>query len=106
MAFRVPTATVSVTDFVATLKKRATAEEINLAYQEVSQNRLNGILEYSNEPLVSSDYRESKYSCTIDGLSTITLDDNMVKVVGWYDNEWGYSCRTVELAKLVAEAGL
>tara|TARA_B100000929_G_scaffold271185_1_gene241888 strand:- start:2091 stop:3104 length:1014 start_codon:yes stop_codon:yes gene_type:complete len=105
MAFRVPTATVSVTDFVATLKTRATAEEINLAYQEVSQNRLNGILEYSNEPLVSSDYRESKYSCTIDGLSTITLDNNMTKVVGWYDNEWGYSCRTVELAKLVAEAG-
>ena len=106
MAFRVPTATVSVTDFVATLKKRASAEEINLAYQEASHNRLNGILEYSNEPLVSSDYRESKYSCTIDGLSTITLDDNMVKVVGWYDNEWGYSCRTVELAKLVSEAGL
>ncbi len=105
MAFRVPTATVSVTDFVATLKTRATAEEINLAYQEVSQNRLNGILEYSNEPLVSSDYRESKYSCTIDGLSTITLDNNMTKVVDWYDNEWGYSCRTVELAKLVAEAG-
>ena len=105
MAFRVPTATVSVTDFVATLKTRATAEEINLAYQEVSQNRLDGILEYSNEPLVSSDYRESKYSCTIDGLSTITLDNNMVKVVGWYDNEWGYSCRTVELAKLVGEAG-
>ena len=105
MAFRVPTATVSVTDFVATLKTRATAEDINLAYQEVSQNRLNGILEYSNEPLVSSDYRESKYSCTIDGLSTITLDNNMAKVVGWYDNEWGYSCRTVELAKLVAEAG-
>ena len=106
MAFRVPTATVSVTDFVATLKKRASAEEINLAYQEASHNRLNGILEYSNEPLVSSDYRESKYSCTIDGLSTITLDDNMVKVVGWYDNEWGYSCRTVELSKLVSEAGL
>ena len=106
MAFRVPTATVSVTDFVATLKKRASAEEINLAYLEVSQNRLNGILEYSNEPLVSSDYRESKYSCTIDGLSTITLDNNMAKVVGWYDNQWAYSCRTVELAKLVAEAGL
>ena len=106
MAFRVPTATVSVTDFVATLKKRATAEEINQAYLEVSQNSLNGILQYSNEPLVSSDYRGSKYSCTIDGLSTITLDDNMAKVVGWYDNEWGYSCRTVELAKLVSEAGL
>ena len=105
MAFRVPTATVSVTDFVATLKKRATAEEINQAYLEVSQNSLNGILQYSNEPLVSSDYRGSKYSCTIDGLSTITLDDNMAKVVGWYDNEWGYSCRTVELAKLVGEAG-
>ncbi|HIA75608.1 MAG TPA: type I glyceraldehyde-3-phosphate dehydrogenase [Dehalococcoidia bacterium] len=106
MAFRVPTATVSVTDFVATLKKRASAEEINLAYLEVSQNSLNGILQYSNEPLVSSDYRGSKYSCTIDGLSTITLDNNMAKVVGWYDNEWAYSCRTVELAKLVAEAGL
>ena len=105
MAFRVPTATVSVTDFVATLKERATAEEINQAYLEVSQNSLNGILQYSNEPLVSSDYRGSKYSCTIDGLSTITLDDNMAKVVGWYDNEWGYSCRTVELAKLVGEAG-
>ena len=106
MAFRVPTATVSVTDFVATLKKKTTVEEINQAYLEVSRNTLKGILEYSGEPLVSSDYRESPYSCTIDGLSTITLADNMAKVVGWYDNEWGYSCRTVELAKLVAEAGI
>jgi glyceraldehyde 3-phosphate dehydrogenase len=73
---------------------------------EVSQNKLSGILDYSDEPLVSSDYRESRFSCTIDGLSTITLEDNMAKVVGWYDNEWGYSCRTVDLAKLVAEAGI
>ena len=106
MAFRVPTATVSVTDFVATLKTKVTAEDINEAYMEVAQNKLNGILDYSDEPLVSSDYRESRFSCTIDGLSTITLEDNMAKVVGWYDNEWGYSCRTVELAKLVADAGI
>ena len=106
MAFRVPTATVSVTDFVSTLKTKVTAEDINEAYMEVAQNKLNGILDYSDEPLVSSDYRESRFSCTIDGLSTITLEDNMAKVVGWYDNEWGYSCRTVELAKLVADAGI
>lgn len=106
MAFRVPTATVSVTDFVSTLKTKVTAEDINEAYMEVAQNKLNGILDYSDKPLVSSDYRESRFSCTIDGLSTITLEDNMAKVVGWYDNEWGYSCRTVELAKLVADAGI
>ena len=106
MAFRVQTATVSVADYVSTLKTKVTAEDINEAYMEVAQNKLNGILDYSDEPLVSSDYRESRFSCTIDGLSTITLEDNMAKVVGRYDNEWGYSCRTVELAKLVADAGI
>ena len=106
MAFRVPTATVSVTDFVATLRNKVTAEDINQAYMDVSQNKLKGIVGFSDEPLVSSDYRESPFSCTVDGLSTITLEDNMAKVVGWYDNEWGYSCRTIELAKLVAEAGI
>ena len=106
MAFRVPTATVSVTDFVAVLKKDASVDEINGAYQEASGNSLNGILEYCTEPLVSSDFIQNPHSCIIDGLSTMSMGGNLVKVVGWYDNEWGYSCRTADLAAFLAEKGL
>ena len=106
MAFRVPTPTVSVTDFVAVLKKDAAAEELNSAYQEAATNSLSGILAYSDEPLVSSDYIGNSHSATIDGQSTISIGDNHVKVVGWYDNEWGYSCRTADLAAFVADKGL
>jgi glyceraldehyde 3-phosphate dehydrogenase len=105
MAFRVPTATVSVTDVVATLESSITPDVINQAYINASEGSLNGILDFTLEPLVSSDYRKNKFSCVIDGLSTITLGTNMVKVVGWYDNEWGYSLRTIDMARYVAAKG-
>ena len=106
MAFRVPTSTVSVTDFVATIKTGASAEDINSAYRQAADESMNGILDYSDEPLVSADYNQDSHSCIIDGLSTMSLGDNLVKVVGWYDNEWGYSCRTADLAAFVAAKGL
>jgi len=105
MAFRVPTATVSVTDVVATLESSITPDVINQAYIDASEGSLNGILDFTLEPLVSSDYRKNQFSCVIDGLSTITLGSNMVKVVGWYDNEWGYSLRTIDMARYVAAKG-
>ena len=106
MAFRVPTSTVSVTDFVATIKTGASADDINSAYRQAADESMNGILDYSDEPLVSADYNQNSHSCIIDGLSTMSLGDNLVKVVGWYDNEWGYSCRTADLAAFVAAKGL
>ncbi|WMM25801.1 type I glyceraldehyde-3-phosphate dehydrogenase [Tissierella sp. MB52-C2] len=98
---RVPVATVSMVDVVFELEKPATAEEINQALKEASEGELKGILGYSDEPLVSSDYIADPRSSIVDGLSTMAID-NMVKVVSWYDNEWGYSERVVDLAKLVA----
>ena len=106
MAMRVPTPTVSVTDFVATLDSSVSVDEVNDAYREAASGRLNGILEYTDEPLVSSDFRQDPHSAIIDGLSTMSMGGNMVKVVGWYDNEWGYSCRTADLAAFLAEQGL
>ena len=102
MAFRVPTPTGSVTDLVATLNQNVTAQQINEAYKEVSSKRLNGIIEYTDKPLVSSDFIRNPNSVILDGLSTIVMDGNMVKVVGWYDNEWGYSCRTADLCKFIS----
>ena len=106
MAFRVPTATVSVTDFVALLDRDASVDDINGAYEEAANNSLSGILEYCTEPLVSSDFIQNPHSCIIDSLSTMSMGGNMVKVVGWYDNEWGYSCRTADLAAFLADKGL
>ena len=106
MAFRVPTATVSVTDFVAVLKKDASVEAINAAYQDAANNGLAGILEYTLEPLVSSDFTGNPHSAIIDGLSTMSMGENLVKVIGWYDNEWGYSCRTADLAALLVDRGM
>jgi len=106
MAYRVPTSTVSVTDFTATLKSSTTVEAINDAYSAAAQNDLSGILNYTDEPLVSSDFKQNPHSCIIDGLATICLDGNFVKVLGWYDNEWGYSCRTSDLAAFVAAKGV
>ena len=102
MAFRVPTPTGSVTDLVATLNQNVTVEQINEAYKEVSNKRLNGIIEYTDKPLVSTDFIRNPNSVILDGLSTIVMDGNMVKVVGWYDNEWGYSCRTADLSKIIS----
>ena len=106
MAFRVPTSTVSVTDFVATLGRSASVEEINQAYQEASRNSLRGILDYTIEPLVSSDFKQNPHSAIIDGQSTMSMEGSLAKVVGWYDNEWGYSCRTADLAAFLDEKGL
>ena len=106
MSLRVPTATVSVTDLVAVLGRDATAEDVNNAYEQASSDGLSGILEYTVEPLVSSDFKQNPHSCIIDGLSTMSIGGNMVKVIGWYDNEWGYSCRTADLAGFLVKKGL
>ena len=106
IAFRVPTATGSITDFTATVSKDVTVEEVNEAYKAAAAGKMKGILEFSDEPLVSSDYKGNPHSCIIDGLSTIVMEKRMVKVMGWYDNEWGYSCRTADLAALMAEKGI
>ncbi len=106
MAFRVPVSTGSVTDFVAELSKDASVDEINAAYKEAADNGLNGILEYCTEPLVSSDFKQNPHSCIIDSLSTMSMGGNMVKVVGWYDNEWGYSCRTADLVSFLVDKGI
>ena len=106
VAFRVPTSTGSITDFTAIVSKDVTIEEINEAYIKASEGRMKDILEYSDEPLVSSDYKGNPHSCIIDGLSTMVMEKRMVKVMGWYDNEWGYSCRTADLAALMAEKGI
>ncbi len=106
MAVRVPTPTVSLTDFVATLEKAVSADEVNDSYREAASNGLNGILDYTDEPLVSADFIRDPHSAIIDGSSTLSLGGDMVKVVGWYDNEWGYSCRTADLAAFVADKGI
>ena len=106
MAFRVPTPTGSVTDFVATLDEDASVDDINAAYRDAAAGSMEGILAYSDEPLVSRDYIRDPHSAVIDGLSTMSMGGNLVKVVGWYDNEWGYSCRTADLAAFLADKGL
>ena len=106
MAFRVPTPTGSVTDFVANLDEDASVDDINAAYKKAASGAMNGILAYSDEPLVSRDYVRDPHSAIIDGLSTMSMGGNLVKVVGWYDNEWGYSCRTADLAAFLAAKGL
>ena len=106
MAFRVPTATVSVTDFVATLSRKVTVEDVNTAFKAAAEGPLKGILEYCDEPLVSSDFKSNPHSCIFDALSTIVMEGNMVKVLGWYDNEWGYSCRTADLCAFMTDRGL
>jgi len=102
-AVRIPTPQVSLVDLVCELKKNVTVEEVNNAFKEASEGELKGILGYSEEPLVSIDYKGDDRSSIIDGLSTMVIGDNMVKVVSWYDNEWGYSARTVDLINYVAE---
>jgi len=101
-AMRVPTPTVSIVDVVFEVEKKTTVEEVNAALKEASEGELKGILGYSEEPLVSMDYKGDPRSSIVDGLLTMVID-NMVKVVAWYDNEWGYSCRVVDLVKLVAK---
>ncbi len=105
MSLRVPTATVSIVDFVATVRKETTKEAINAAFKEAAAGPLNGILDIIDEPLVSSDFRGDSHSSIVDGLLTMVMGGNMVKVLAWYDNEWGYSCRVSDLASFVAQKG-
>jgi glyceraldehyde 3-phosphate dehydrogenase len=98
-ALRVPTPSGSVTDFTAELEKPATKEEINAAFKAAAANGLKGILEYQEDEIVSADIIHNPHSCILDVPSTMVVGGNLVKVVGWYDNEWGYSCRTAELAE-------
>ena len=106
MALRVPTDTVSMTDLVVILSKTVSRNEDNHAFKKASDVELKGIMEYTEEELVSSDFRQNPHSCIIDStLSTVT-SGNMVKVQGWYDNEWGYSCRIADLCSFVANQGV
>lgn len=106
MAMRVPTPNVSIVDLVAELDKNVTVEEVNAALREAAEGPLKGILNYSELPLVSSDYNGCTASSTVDALSTMVLEDNMIKVLSWYDNEVGYSNRVVDLVDFIAAKGL
>jgi glyceraldehyde 3-phosphate dehydrogenase len=103
MAMRVPVANGSVTDLVATVKKNVSIEEVNSAFKAAADNELKGILEYCEDPIVSSDIIGNEHSCILDAMSTCVIGGNLIKVIGWYDNEWGYSNRMVDLAGLIAK---
>jgi glyceraldehyde 3-phosphate dehydrogenase (phosphorylating) len=102
MAFRVPTVTVSVVDFTVLLGREVTKEEVNSAFEKASKGDLKGIMDYTEEPLVSMDLKGDEHSTIVSAMDTIVLG-NMVKVISWYDNEWGYSCRIADLAAYVGE---
>jgi glyceraldehyde 3-phosphate dehydrogenase len=104
MAIRVPTSNVSVVDLTVELSKTATAEEINAAMKTAAEGPLKGILQYVDEPLVSVDFNHTSFSSEFDALSTKVIEGKMAKVLAWYDNEWGYSCRLADLAKLIGAA--
>jgi glyceraldehyde 3-phosphate dehydrogenase len=106
LAFRVPVASVSVVDFVADLDQKVTVEQVNQTFQAAAEGPLTGILEYCQEPLVSIDFKGNPASSIVDAPSTMVIGDNMVKVLAWYDNEWGYSCRLADLAVYIASKGL
>jgi glyceraldehyde 3-phosphate dehydrogenase len=101
MAFRVPTPTVSVVDFTATLKREVTKDEVNAAFKRASDGPLKGIMDYTEEPLVSSDLKGDAHSTIVSAMDTVVLG-NMVKVISWYDNEWGYACRLADITAFVA----
>lgn len=102
-AVRVPTPTVSIVDLVTNLETETTPEEINVAFREAAAERMNGILKVSEEPLVSTDYIGSSFSAVIDAQLTMMMGSKLAKVIGWYDNEWGYACRIADLVKFVVQ---
>jgi len=104
MAMRVPTPDGSVSDITVILKRNTTVEEVNSVLKKASENELKGILGYTEEPIVSRDIVGSSYSAIVDGLSTRVMGGNMVKIISWYDNEWGYSSRLVELMEYIARS--
>lgn len=106
LAIRVPTPDVSLVDLVVELEKNVTKEEVNEALKKASEGAMKGILDYTEEPLVSSDFRTTEVSSTVDSQLTMVMEGNLVKVIAWYDNEWGYSMRIIDLAKFVASKGL
>ena len=106
LSLRVPTSTVSVVDLVVDLKKSASVESLNEALKKAAHGQMKGILQYCDEPLVSSDFRGNPASSIIDSLSTVVIEDKLAKVLSWYDNEWGYSCRVGDLAALMLEREL
>jgi glyceraldehyde 3-phosphate dehydrogenase len=106
IAFRVPTPTVSVVDFVADVEKKVTVEQVNQVFQKAAEGSLKGILEYSVEELVSMDFKGNPASSIFDAPCTMVMADNMVKVIAWYDNEWGYCCRLADLTAYVASKGM
>lgn len=105
IALRVPTPTVSITDLVCVVSKEVTAEEVNKAFEEAAAGPMKGILDITYEPLVSMDFKGTTYSTVVDGLSTMAIG-NLVKVLAWYDNEWGYSCRVADLVAFVRDKGI
>lgn len=102
IALRVPVATGSIVDLVVELKREVTKEEVNEAFESAAKGELKGILDYTEEQIVSADIVGNPHSCIFDGTGTITMTGNLVKVFGWYDNEWGFSCRLVDLMKFIA----
>jgi glyceraldehyde 3-phosphate dehydrogenase len=106
LAFRVPTPTVSVIDFVCDLEKEVTVEDVNKALKAAAVGPLKDILEFCEEELVSMDFKGNPHSSIIDGPCTMVIGGNMVKILAWYDNEWGYSCRLGDLAVYIASKGL
>ncbi|GLO66822.1 MULTISPECIES: glyceraldehyde-3-phosphate dehydrogenase [Oceanobacillus] len=103
MALRVPTPNVSLVDLVIDLEESVTVEQLNRLFKDASKGYMKGVLEYSDEPLVSIDYTTSEFSAIIDGLSTIVMEGTKIKVIAWYDNEWGYSKRVLDLALYVGD---
>jgi glyceraldehyde 3-phosphate dehydrogenase len=106
MAFRIPVPTVSVVDFTALLRRDATVAEVNAAVQEYADGPMKGIVEYTELPLVSTDLRGNPHSSIYSAMDTVAVGGNLVKVVSWYDNEWGYSCRIADLVHYLAQSGL
>ena len=106
LAIRVPTSIVSLVDLVADLDRKVTVEEVNDVFRKAAEGELKGIVEYCDEPLVSMDFKGNPASAVFDALSTMVVDANLVKVLAWYDNEWGYSCRLADLCSYIADKGL
>ena len=106
LAIRVPTPDVSLTDLTCILEKDATVESVNEAFRKASETNLKGILQYLTEPLVSRDFYGSNYSCIFDAELTKVINGKLAKIMGWYDNEWAYSCRVVDLTEYIAKKGL
>jgi glyceraldehyde 3-phosphate dehydrogenase len=103
IALRVPVPNVSIVDLTAVLEKSVTKEEVNAAFKKAAEGELKGILDYTEDPIVSIDINHSTYSAVVDGLSTMIVGGNLVKVLAWYDNEWGFSCRMVDLIELIGK---